>query len=232
MNSKHDRVLAEIEEIHRAKPRGKHPLWIGLMEGALTKAQVQDFLRQFGVIPLHNHNYHGRLYVICPDPAWRKKMAEVCYEEATGRLFADGVPHYELYVRVGEALGISREEMYGTEYCAGAIAFRAYFEWICGKSFLEGVAGHMLGAEAQVPGVSGKVGRALMKRFGLSESDVAFYTVHDDADKEHSDIGRVLLEQFAKTDDDLRLVVRTVRDMVDMSYLLYDELYRRVHAIK
>ena len=231
MNRKHDQVLAEIEAIHRAKPRGNHPLWVALMEGTLNKAQVQEFLRQFGVIPLWNHLYHGRLYVVCPDPDWRQKLAEVCYEEATGRLFADGVPHYRLYLRVGEAMGLSREEMYNTEYCPGAIAFRAYFEYICGKSFLEGVSSHMLGAEAQVPGVSGKVGRALMKRFGLSEHDVAFYTVHDDADKEHSDIGRVLLEQFAKTDEDLRLVARTVRDTVDMSYLLYDDLYRRVQGL-
>ena len=128
-------------------------------------------------------------------------------------------------------MGIGPAEMYATEFCAGAVAFRAYFEYICGKSFLEGVSSHMLGAEAQVPGVSGKVGRALMKRFGLSEHEVAFYTVHDDADKEHSDIGRVLLDQFAKSDDDLRLVVRTVRDTVDLSYLFYDDIYRRVQDI-
>lgn len=232
MSLKHDQVLAEIEKIHRAKPRGTHPLWVALMEGTLGKAQVQEFLCQFSVIPLYNHLYHGRLYVNCPDPAWRQRMAEVCYEEATGRLFADGVPHYKLYLRVGEAMGISPQVMYKTEFGVGAIAFRAYFEYICGKSFLEGVSAHMLGAEAQVPGVSGKVGRALMSLFGLSEDDVAFYTVHDDADKEHSDIGRELLEQFAKTEDDLRLVVRTVRDTVDMSYLLYDDIFRRVQTIK
>jgi pyrroloquinoline-quinone synthase len=184
------------------------------------------------VIPLYNHRYHGRLYVVCPDPGWRQKLAEVSYEEATGRLFAGGVPHYELYLRAGEAMGISREEIYGTELCAGAIAFRAYFEYICGKSFLEGVSAHMLAAEAQVPGVSGKVGRALMQRFGLSEHDVAFFTVHDDADKEHSNIGRVLLDQFAKTDDDLRLVVATVRETIDIAALLYDEIYRCVQAVK
>jgi len=225
-------TLEEIEEVHRAKPRGGHPLWVALMEGALNKGQVQEFLRQFSVIPLYNHLYHGRLYVNCPDPIWRQRLAEVCYEEATGRLFADGVPHYQLYLRIGEAMGIPTKEMYDTEFGVGAIAFRAYFEYICSKSFLEGVSAHMLGAEAQVPGVSGKVGRALMKRFGLSEHDVAFYTVHDDADKEHKEIGQELLEQFAKTDEELRLVVRTVRDMVDVSYLLYDDIYRRVQSVK
>ena len=64
-----------------------------------------------------------------------------------------------LYLRLGESLGISKEEMYATEFCPEAIALRAYFEYICDKSTLEGVAGHMLGAEAQVPGTSGRGGR-------------------------------------------------------------------------
>lgn len=231
MNARHQAVLAQIEEIHRAKPRGKHPLWVALMEGALSRSQAQEYLRQFGIIPLWNHRYHGRLYVNCPDPAWRMKLAEVCYEEATGRLFADGVPHYELYLRISEALGLKREEMYTVDYCPGALAFRAFFEQICGGDFVTGAAAHMLGAEAQVPGVSGKVARGLMKTFSLSERDVAFYIVHDDADKEHSDIGRILLEQFAKTDGDLHAVVQAVRETVDVSYMLYDDIWRRVQAL-
>ena len=79
-----------------------------------SKKQVQEHIKQFAIIPLFNHGYHGRLYVNCPDPEWRVMLAEVVYEEGTGRLFSDGVSHHELYLRLGEAMDISRDEMRAT----------------------------------------------------------------------------------------------------------------------
>lgn len=232
MNAKHEETLRRIEDIHRAKPRAGHPLWQALLGQKLSKAQVREHVKQFSIIPLYNHLYHGRLYVICPDPEWRSMLAEVCYEEGTGKLFAGGIAHHFLYLRLGEALGIGKEEMYATRFCPEAIALRAYFEYICGKNILEGVAGHMLGAEAQVPGTSGRVGIALKAQFGLSDDDIAFYSVHEEADEEHTSIGRRLLERFAERDEDLDLVVQTVQDMVDVHYVCYDGIYRRVQAMQ
>ncbi len=122
--------------------------------------------------------------------------------------------------------------MYATKFCAEALALRAYFEYICGKNTLEGVAGHMLGAEAQVPGTSGRAGEALQKKFGLKDEDIAFYTVHEEADEEHTSIGLRLLERFAENNEDLELVVKTVQDMVDVHYVFYDGVYKRVQAIQ
>src|ERR1700740_1692718 len=102
----YDAALAESEAIHRTKPRKTHPMWVALMKGELSRAQVTTFIRQFGVVPLYNHNYHGPLYVSCPDPVWRQRMAEVVYEEGTGGLYAEGVPHYRLYLNVGKAFGV------------------------------------------------------------------------------------------------------------------------------
>ena len=76
-------------------------LWAGMLDDSLSIEQIRYFCKQHGSIPLHNHNYHGRLYVICPDPEWREEIAGVAYEEATGRLFADGVSHHKLYLDYG-----------------------------------------------------------------------------------------------------------------------------------
>lgn len=205
-----------------------HPLISKLRNGELSRGQLREFIKQLGIIPLYNHLYHGRLYVVCPDPEWREMMAEVCYEEGTGRLFAAGQPHWKLYVRLGAALGISREELYATEYIPGALAWRAYYEYICGKTFLEGVSAHMLAGEARVPEAAKRMSEILRKNYGLSEHDVEFYTVHISADEEHSDIGRRLLDKFAKSDDDLALVIRTVRNTIGIEELLFDDLYRHL----
>ena len=218
-------ALDEMETIHRAKPRKAHPLWIALMKGELSRRQVAVFLRQFSVVPLYNHNYHGPLYINCPDPLWRKRMAEVVYEEGAGGLFAGGVPHYQLYLRVGQAFDISPAEMYATQFSAVALAWRAWFENICRRNFLEGYAALSLGAEAQVPGVSGKMSEAMVKYYGLTPEQAAFYAVHEDADKDHSGGGHEFLETFARTPQELRLVVEAVRGAVEISWLLYDDLY-------
>ena len=226
-----DTVLAEIEALHRAKPLFQNPAWADFIAGKFTKDQVRALFRQNGIIPLHNHNYHGRLYVVCPDPAWRAKIAEVCYEEGTGKLHADGVPHYELYLRLGEALGVARAAMWNTPYCAGALAFREFFIHICGRSFLEGVSAHMLAGEAPVPAGSVSRAEALRQQFELSEEDLAFFTVHIKADTDHANIGRDLLSAFATTEDELRLVLRTVEDTIDIMWLMYDDIHRHLQTM-
>jgi pyrroloquinoline quinone (PQQ) biosynthesis protein C len=152
----------------------------------------------------------------------------VVYEEGAGGLFADGVPHYQLYLRVGEAFGISPAEMYATRFSAVALAWRAWFENICRRNFLEGYAALSLGAEAQVPGVSGKLSEAMVKFYALTPAQAAFYTVHEDADKDHSAGGREFLETFARTPQELRLAIEAVRGAVEISWLLYEDLHSQV----
>ena len=219
-------VLERIEQIHKQKPMYGHPLWTGMVEGTFNLDQVRYLCKQHGGIPLHNQNYHGRLYVICPDPDWRELIAEVVYEECTGRLFADGVSHHKLYLNYARSLGLEPDEMYDPPYCPGVVAFQAYFSNICGKTFLEGVSAHMLAGEAAIPGLYGRIATRLQEKFDLSDEGVTYWIVHDTADKEHSDVGRRLLDQFATTEADRQLVLKTVQQMIDIQHLMYDDIYR------
>jgi pyrroloquinoline-quinone synthase len=224
-------VLEQIRKIHEPYARFKHPLWAGLMEGRFERPQVREFLKQAGIIPLYNHLYHGPLYVNCPDPTWREMIAEVVYEEGTGKLFAKGTPHWKLWLRLGRAFDISDEEMWATEYCAEALAWRSFFHSICSGDFLTGVSAHMLGAEAQVPGAVGSVAQGLRKKFALSDHDLAFYLVHNEADAEHSDIGRKLLTSFARTEEDFARVIGAVKQMLSVSAVLFDGILACVKRV-
>ncbi len=223
-----ENVLEAIEQIHKDKPMYGHPLWTGMVENTFNLEQVRYLCKQHGGIPLHNQRYHGRLYVICPDPEWREMIAEVVYEESTGRMFANGVSHHKLYLNYAKSLGLEPEEMYDPPYCAGVIAFQAWFENICARSFLEGVSAHMLAGEAAIPGLYGRIAKQLQEKFGLSDEGVAYWIVHDTADAEHSDVGRRLLDRFATTEADRRLVLKAARQMIDVQHLMYDDIYRHV----
>lgn len=225
-------VLDEIKAIHKRKPMYGHPLWTGMVEGAYSLEQVRYFCLQHGIIPLHNHNYHGRLYVACPDAGWREKIAEVAYEEATGRIHANGVSHHKLYLNYGKALGLTREDMLvNVRYCGGALAFKSYFQEVCGRDFLEGVSAHMLAGEAPIPGLYIRVAKRLQEKFKLSDEGIAYWVVHDSADEDHSDVGRELLAQFAPTDRDKEQVLRIVQETVDVMHVMYDDIYAHLKAI-
>tara|TARA_A100001037_G_C15038525_1_gene584353 strand:- start:755 stop:1150 length:396 start_codon:yes stop_codon:yes gene_type:complete len=127
-------------------------------------------------------------------------------------------------------MGMEPKEMYDPPYCAGVVAFQAYFTHVCSKSFLEGVSAHMLAGEAAIPGLYIKIAHKLQEQFGLSDEDVAYWVIHDSADEEHSDVGVKLLDQYAKTQDDRELVLKTVRQMLEIQQLMYDDIYK--NAIK
>ena len=219
-------VLDSIAKMHRDQPMYGHPLWTGMVEGRWDLEQTRYLCKQHGGIPLHNHNYHGNLYTICPDPEWREMIAEVAYEEATGRLFSDGVSHHKLYLNFAKGLGLEPEEMYDPPYCPGVIAFQAYFTNICGKTFLEGVAAHMLAGEAAIPGLYIQIAHKLQEKFGLDDEAVAYWVIHDSADEEHSDVGKKLLDQYATTDKGRQLVIKTAKQMLDVQHLMYDDMLK------
>jgi pyrroloquinoline quinone (PQQ) biosynthesis protein C len=224
-------VLEAIKGIHKERSNYGHPLWKGMVDGSHNLEQVRYFCKQHSIITLHNHNYHGRLYVSCPDPEWRERIAEVAYEEATGRLFAHGVSHHKLYLNYAAGLGMGRDVMYNVDYCAGALAFKAYFTDVCSR-FMEGVAGHMLAGEAQIPGLYGRIADNLKKKFGLDDVALAYWYVHDKADEDHSDAGRELVEKFARTEADRELVIKTVRKTVDVMFVMYDDVWSHMRTLQ
>lgn len=226
-----DDVLKEIRGLIAERPWAEQPLYRALMTEKLTQPELRYFAKQYSVYALHNHHYHGNIYVQCPDPVWRQRIAEVVYEEGTGRLFANGVAHSQLWLLFSDAVGVPREEMFNVEFCPGALAKRVYTEWVCKRSFLEGMSGSSLAGEAQAPGAYAKIARNLQRQNGLSAEAVSFFDVHDVADADHGSAGAELLEHFAKTQTDYELVLRTVRDYLGIERLMNEDIYRHMKEL-
>src|SRR5687768_7574240 len=122
-----EQLLKEVQAMVSASHQIKHPLSELLFSGKLTKRQLHELIGQQSCIPLYNHTYHGNLYVVCPDHSWRARIAEIGYEEGWGKVFANGVSHHELCLRLGEALGIAPEQLWNWPLCAEALAFRVHY---------------------------------------------------------------------------------------------------------
>lgn len=65
----------------------------------------------------------------------------------------------------------------------------------------------------------------------MTDKGAKFWIVHDEADEDHSGVGVELLGDFAPMEADRRRVVEVVKETIDMTFLLYDGIHRRMEAL-
>ena len=208
---------------------GGHPLWHQIAAGSVSKPGLQLFAQQFFLQVREFPRAVSALHSNCPFPDERIKLAESVYEEETGRISGCNLPHPELFLVFGRALGQTRESLTDAHPLPGTAALVDWFELSSKqRSFIEGAAAINLAAEGQVPGAFGPFARALEKHYGLSRADVAFWAVHEIADRDHSDIGDHIVVRFADTDAIRASARRAVAHSLEMWWQFFDGMQRAI----
>jgi len=187
---------------------GGHPLWHEISDGKLSRDQLKQFAVQFFLQVREFPRAVSAMHANCPFPEERMELAENIYEEETGRVSGANQPHPELFIRFGEALGLSRKDMVEGQPLPGTRALIDWFELSTKqRSFIEGAAAINLAAEGQVPGAFGPMARHLQEHYGLSKEAVEFWDLHEMADADHSDVGDNIVVRHA-TDAAIQARVR------------------------
>lgn len=215
-----------MRDVHERRSFGRHPLWLKITEGRLSRPALAQFARQFFLQVVEFPRAVSALHSRCPDLAERVKLAESIYEEETGRL-SGSKAHPELFLDFAAACGVSRAEMLATEPLPSTAALIHWFEFATKiLSFYEGVAAINLAAEGQVVGAFGPFARALQKHYGLDEAAVAFWDVHEIADAEHSDVGDHIVVRFATTAERQEAIRKAVHTSLAMWTQFFDGMDR------
>lgn len=213
------------ERIAARRSFGGHPLWLRIAAGEVDREGLQRFAVQFFLQVREFPRAVSALHTACPYADERRMLAESLYEEETGRISGCGLPHPELFIRFGEAVGLHRNAMLGGQPLP---ATAALIEWFLTstreRGFLPGAAGINLAAEGQVPGAFGPFARALEQHYGLSKDAVAFWDVHEMADREHSDVGDHIVVRFADTARLQQQVRDAVETSLDRWYAFFDDI--------
>jgi len=187
---------------------GSHPLWLEIADGKLTGEQLKRFAVQFFLQVREFPRAVSAMHANCPFPEERMELAENVYEEETGRISGCNQPHPELFIRFGEALGLSRADLVEGQPLPATRALIDWFELSTKqRSFIEGAAAINLAAEGQVPGAFGPMARSLQEHYGLSKEAVEFWDLHEMADADHSDVGDNIVVRHA-TDAAIQARVR------------------------
>jgi pyrroloquinoline-quinone synthase len=208
---------------------GRHPLWLEIAEGRLPRAALGPFAVQFFLQVREFPRAVSALHSKCPDARERIELAESLYEEETGRISGCNVSHPELFIRFGEGVGVSRAAMVDGAPLPETAALIDWFERSTReRPFIEGAAATNLAAEGQVPGAFGPFARALERHYGCTSEAVAFWDVHEHADREHSAIGDHIVVRLATTPALEEGVRRAVTRSLELWWQFFDGIARAV----
>ena len=92
------------------------------------------------------------------------------------------------------------------------------------------LAAPALAAEGQVPGAFGPFARALERHYGCSRDAVAFWDIHEQADREHSAIGDHVVVRLATTPELQGGVRRAVARSLELWWQFFDGIARAIDA--
>lgn len=205
---------------------GRHPLWLKIADGKVSAAGMRVFAAQFFLQVREFPRAVSALHSRCHDPGERVKLAESLYEEETG-LISGSAPHPELFIRLGVALGMSRADLVDARPLASTAALIDWFELSTkDRSFAEGIAAINVAAEGQVVGNFGPFARALEKHYRLAREQVAFFDVHEIADRDHSDVGDNILATMTLGDAERTRIRAAAERSLDLWWQFFDGIER------
>jgi pyrroloquinoline-quinone synthase len=170
----------------------KHPFYQDWQAGKLTRESLQVYARQY-YKHVEAFPKHLRVLAARADESLKPVVLENLAEEEN-----PARPHPKLWRDFAGALGVSEEEMTSSDSLPGTKHVVEKFREICaGRSVAEAVAA-LYAYEAQVPEIATTKIDGLKKFYGITEqAGLAYFEVHEEADKEHRAAWRGWLEANA-----------------------------------
>jgi pyrroloquinoline quinone (PQQ) biosynthesis protein C len=176
-----------------------------------TPARARMFVKQ------HRMNTRQRNSVLklrvatnCPDWDTRLGIIKACSQEIVAdHEFAGGKPHWQVLEELGTHVGLTVDEIRAaTPLATTRIAWAAWDGLMSHRHWLEGIVANSCAERINLPGYGiGAVrekGWSAVERerwarlFGLSNEQLEFWSVHEQADIEHSNLGWQAVARFAE----------------------------------
>jgi pyrroloquinoline quinone (PQQ) biosynthesis protein C len=201
-----------VEQIASEYNIGKHPLAQLIQDGKATRQQIKQFaIEHYEMTVRDSGPYIATGYVnMCKLSAeGAELMADNFVEEAMGAHTHTG-GHCALLLEFWErGLGLPKQELIESSASSAARAMNAYF-WlmVTNKVKFSGALGVLEGGFSLA---CEKMYDGLQKHYGMKPEALRFFSGHIEADREHAQTGRKLVEQLLITDRDRQEFLREAR---------------------
>src|SRR5213594_831659 len=175
----------------------KHPFYQKWQAGELTLDALKGYACQYYHHVLQFPTYVSGAHANCDDLPDRQELLENLVEEEQGPN-----NHPELWLRFGEALGLTRPEMIESTPLPETTNLIATYRRLTKDSpFIGGIAA-LYAYESQVPEVAGTKMAGLKRFYGIDDPQgLKFFIVHHSLDVEHSKVTRNLVAKYGETEE-------------------------------
>src|SRR5215470_16676894 len=209
-------LLSEAKETH---PWLHHRLFRMLWDGQLTRRQLQDVIRQQGCFFLDTLR-HAAWKIISVggysptfDDLERQRALIPLVVEEGGEDTVGGktTAHAFLFIKLAEALGISRDALFATEYLPTTIIEKNELFLLQRSSTIEALCGGNIATESLNATHVQRMADALERHYGVGREALDFYAVHMEVEGDHAERAVRILSQLATTDGTQRLGLLAMR---------------------
>lgn len=219
-----------FEALRRARaPRhgGAHPFSLAWSAGELSRAQLGQWATQHYYYISMVPQQFGHLFCRLPDlDARHHLLANLLGEENPDD---PSKRHPGLLLDFAETCGRKREDVIEAERNGEILpstrAMRAWlWELVAFRELAETAAGVMVALEGQLPTLYPAYVDA-MKKMGLTEDELEFFTVHIEGDEEHERVGFELTARYADTPELQAKAVAAVAASAGLRWQLLDGIH-------
>ena len=217
--------LDEIDKNIAAKHLLKHPFYLAWTRGELSRDALADYARQYYHHVVAFPTYLSAVHAKCEDQATRKQLLSNLIDEEAG-----SPNHPELWLKFAEGLGVSASDVRKSGKWSETTDLIDIFRQVCRDgSTAEGLAA-LYAYESQIPEICESKIDGLKKHYGFTSPEhYQYFTVHIEADREHSDAERKILNSFVNKHN-FESVKASVNRVLEALWKMLSGVCRR-HAI-
>ncbi len=184
-------TLTQIEAQIAGRAVLTHPFYQAWQRGELTRAALADYAGQYYHHVSAFPQYLSALHSHTSDPDTRRAVLQNLVDEEAG-----APNHPELWLQFAEGLGLTQAEVLAPPAAPETLALVETFRRACGGGSVAAGIAALYSYESQIPKVAETKIAGLEEFYGIrSDSALAYFRVHQEADLEHSAVERRLLEK-------------------------------------
>ena len=185
MNQYLDKIDNDIAKKHLLK----HPFYLAWVRGELSKEALTDYARQYYHHVAAFPTYLSAVHAKCDDQPTRKQILSNLIDEEAG-----SPNHPELWKQFANSLGVDDVDLAKTEKEFETKNLIGTFRSVCSESSTTNGLAALYAYESQIPAICESKIDGLKKHYGFSDPKAyEYFSVHIDADKEHSATERMML---------------------------------------
>lgn len=225
-----------LEDAIKQRHSAVHPWSEAWVSGKLSRHLLGEWVKQHFHYVNHFAQWLGTIYCNCPHWDVQEFLLENIVEEEgmAGQGGFEAVRHSKLLLDFAEACGKSRQEIIEAqnngEVLPETLGLQCWGYRQSHRPFVEALAGLLVGLESQVPVIYSKTTPPLIEKYGFTEEEVTFFSLHIVADAEHGERGFQIVEKYATTPETQATCIRLVKEATAMRRLYLDGLYNRYLA--